>query len=74
MMQQQAPEASSGLSQGDENPEMQIPQVPTTIEAATPMIQLVHFVREKGEEVPDFSTVYYDRATKRIMRRTEKRI
>ena len=53
---------------------MQIPQVPTTIEAATPMTQLVPFIQEKGEEVPDFSTVYYDRATKRIMRRTERKI
>ena len=48
LTQQQAPETSSGLSQGEENPEMQIPQVPTTIEAATPMIQLVPFVQEKG--------------------------
>ena len=38
------------------------------------MIQLVPFMQEKGEEVPDFSTVYYDRATKRIMRRTERKV
>ena len=38
------------------------------------MLQLVPFVQQKGEEVPDFSTVYYDRATKRIMRRMEKKV
>ena len=38
------------------------------------MIQLVHFVQEKREEVPDFSIVYYDRATKRIMRRIERKV
>ena len=32
------------------------------------------FVQKKGEEVPDFSTIYYDRATKRITRRTEKKV
>ena len=38
------------------------------------MLQIVPFVQKKGEEVPDFSTVYYDRTTKRIMRRTEKKV
>ena len=74
MTQQQAPEASSKQIQGEENPEVQIPQVPTTIIAATPMIQLVPFIQEKWEEVPHFNTVYYDRATKRIMRRTERKV
>ena len=40
----------------------------------TPTLQLIPFTQKKGEEVPDFSTVYYDRATKRIMRRTEKKV
>ena len=53
---------------------MQILQVPTTITPATPTLQLVPFVQKKGEEVPDFSTIYYDRATKRIMRRIEKKV
>ena len=38
------------------------------------MLQLVPFVQKKGEEVPDFSTVYYDRATKRIIRRIERKV
>ena len=74
LTQQQATETPSVQSQGEENPEVQIPQVPTTIIAATPMLQLVPFIQKKGEEVPDFSTVYYDRATKRIMRRSERAV
>ena len=53
---------------------MQTLQVLTTITPTTPMLQLVPFAQKKGEEVPDFSTVYYDRATKRIMRRIEQKI
>ena len=53
---------------------MQILQVPATITPSTSTLQLVPFVQKRGEEVPDFTTVYYDRATKRIMRRTEKKI
>ena len=32
------------------------------------------FIQKKGEEVPNFNTVYYDRATKRIMKRTERKV
>ena len=53
---------------------MQILQVPTASTPVTPMLQIVPFVQKKGEEVPDFSTVYYDRTTKRIMRRIEKKV
>ena len=53
---------------------MQILQVPTASTPITPILQIVPFIQKKGEEVPDFSTVYYDRATKRIMRRTKKKV
>ena len=39
-----------------------------------PTFELVPFVQEKGKEIPDFNTVYYDRATKRIIKRTEKKV
>ena len=39
-----------------------------------PTLQLVPFIQRKGEEVPDFNIVYYDRATKRIMKRTERKL
>ena len=39
-----------------------------------PTLKLVPFVQKKGEEIPDFNTVFYDRATKRIVKRTKKRV
>ena len=45
--------------------------------ASTPMVptlKLVPFVQKKGEEIPDFNTVFYDRATKRIVKRIEKKV
>ena len=74
MTQQSASEIPTEQRQEEENPEVQILQVPTVSTPVTPMLQIVPFVQKKGEEVPDFSTVYYDRATKRIMRRMEKKV
>ena len=57
-----------------ENPKVQDLQVPA---ASTPMVttlKLVPFVQKKGEEIPDFNTVFYDRATKRIVKRTERKV
>ena len=31
-------------------------------------------MQEKGEEVPDFSTIFYDKEKKRIVKRTERKI
>ena len=31
-------------------------------------------MQKKGEEVPDFSTIFYDKERKRIVKRTEKRV
>ena len=45
--------------------------------ANTPVVstlKLVPFVQKKGEEIPCFNTVYYDRVTKIIMKRTEKKV
>ena len=39
-----------------------------------PTLKLVPFVQKKGEEIPDFNTVFYGRATKRIVKRTERKI
>ena len=57
-----------------ENPEVQTPQIPATSVPLVPTLELVPFVQEKGKEIPDFNTVYYDRATKRIIKRTEKKV
>ena len=57
-----------------ENPQVQDPQVPAASTPMTPTLKLVLFVQKKGEEIPDFNTIFYDRATKRIMKRTERKI
>ena len=57
-----------------ENPVVQDPQVPATNTPMVPTLKLVPFVQKKGEEIPDFNTVFYDRETKRIVKRTERRI
>ena len=48
--------------------------MPTTSKPMVPTLKLVPFVQKRGEEIPDFNTVFYDRATKRIVKRTEKRV
>ena len=57
-----------------ENPEVQTSQVPDTSIPRVPTLKLVPFVQEKGKEIPDFNTVFYDRATKRIVKRTERKV
>ena len=39
-----------------------------------PTLKMVPFVQKKGEEIPDFNTVFYDRVTKRIVKRIERKI
>ena len=74
MTQQLVAETPTGQTQEEENPKVQISQVPAASTPVAPTLQLVPFIQKKGEEVPDFNTIYYDRATKRIMKRTEKRV
>ena len=31
-------------------------------------------MQKEGEEVPDFSTIFYDKEKKRIVKRTEKKV
>ena len=54
-----------------ENPDVQTPQVPAASTPIVPTLKLVPFVQKKGEEIPDFNTVYYDRAMKRTERKVE---
>ena len=57
-----------------ENLKVQHPQVPAASTPMVPTLELVPFVPKKREEIPDFNTVFYDRETKRIMKRTERRV
>ena len=68
--EQSASDIAGGQTQDVENPEVQDPQVPAASTPMVPTLKLVPFVQKKGEEIPDFNTVYYDRAMKRIMNRT----
>ena len=60
-----------------ENPEVQDPEIPavnTLGQSMVPTLKLIPFVQKKGEEIPDFNTVFYDKETKRIVKRTERKI
>ena len=39
-----------------------------------PTRRLIPFEQKKGEEVPDFNTIFYDREKKRIVKRTERKV
>ena len=39
-----------------------------------PTLRLIPFEQNKGEEVPDFNTIFYDREKKRIVKRTERKV
>ena len=67
-------ETAAGKTQEVENPEIETPQVPATSIPMFPTLKLVPFVQEKGKEILDFNTVFYDRATKRIIKRTERKV
>ena len=37
-------------------------------------LRLIPFEQKKGEEVPNFSPIFYDREKKRIVKRTENKV
>ena len=37
-------------------------------------MNLIPFMQKEGEEVPDFSTIFYDKEKKMIVKRTEKKV
>ena len=39
-----------------------------------PTLRLTPFEQKKGEEVPDFITIFYDREKKRIVKRTKRKV
>ena len=48
--------------------------MPAASTPVVPTLKLVPFVQKKGEEILDFNTVFYDRATKRIIKRIERKV
>ena len=39
-----------------------------------PTLSLIPFEQKKGEEVPDFNTIFYDKENKRIVKRTKRKV
>ena len=37
-------------------------------------LRIIPFEQKKGEEVPDFNTIFYDKERKRIVKRTERKV
>ena len=37
-------------------------------------MNLIPFTQKEGEEIPDFSTIFYDKEKKRIVKRTDKKV
>ena len=59
------------------NPDVQEPKAAassTLGQAVVPTLRLIPFEQNKGEEVPDFNTIFYDRERKRIVKRTERKV
>ena len=73
-IEQSASDIAGGQTQDIENPMVQDPQVPAASTLVVPTLKLVPFVQKKGEEILDFNTIFYDRATKIIMKRTERKV
>ena len=60
-IEQSASDTARGQTQDMDNPEIQDPEVPissTSGQSVVPTLKLVPFVQKKGEEIPDFNTVF----------------
>ena len=63
--------------QGQDNPNYQEPTATsgsTQEQVVFSGLNLIPFMQKEGEEVPDFSTIFYDKEKKRIVKRTEKKV
>ena len=77
MTKQSASDAADSQAQDLENPDIQDPEVPvasTPGQAMVPTLMLIPFEQNKGEEVPDFNTIFYNKEKKRIVKRTKRKI
>ena len=60
-----------------ENPDIQDAEVPAVSppgQSMVPALRLIPFEQKKGEEVPNFNTIFYDKEKKRIVKRTERKV
>ena len=65
------------IGHGQDNPDPQEPAVTsgsTQEQVVFFEMNLIPFKQKEGEEVPDFSTIFYDKEKKMIVKRTEKKV
>ena len=76
-IEQQTPDPADTQVQDLGNPDSQDPDaiVSNTIgQVVVSVLRLIPFEQKKGEEVPDFNTIFYDKEKKIIVKRTERRV
>ena len=54
--------------------DLEVPTAGTPGQSVVPTLKLVPFEQKKGEEIPDFNTIFYDKETKRIVKRMERNV
>ena len=62
--------------QGQDNPDSQEPAATSGSNIGQVVfseLNLIPFVQKKGEEVPNFSIIFYDKEKKRIVKRTKRK-
>ena len=75
--EQQTSDPGDTQVQDQDNPDSQDPAATagsTLGQVVVFSLRLIPFEQKKGEEVLDFSTIFYDREKKRIVKRTEKKV
>ena len=64
MTEQSASDTVDIQTQDMENLDIQDPEVPAVIplgQSMVPTLRIIPFEQKKGEEVPDFNTIFYDK-------------
>ena len=77
MIEQSTSDTGDIQAQDLGNPDIQDPEAiagNTPGQAMVPTFRLIPFEQMKGEEVPNFNTIFYDREKKRIVKRTERKV
>ena len=75
--QEEQDPADQGQAQSDIDPlEPVVPSSSIVGEGSVSIsgVELIPFIPTKGEEVPNFNTIFYDKEKKRIVKRTEKKV
>ena len=77
MSEQSTSDTADSQAQDLGNPDIQDPEAAassTPGHAMVPTLRLIPFEQKKGEDVPYFNTIFYDRERKRIVKRTKRKV